>query len=146
MTGSGFDLSPSEYEGGAKNIMPQCITIMSISMANSVCSSFDDNTKNFTVSSLLLSYLPIYIQYSYHIQSLRHLTYSLEGRVDHCNEYWPMQGNTEQQLHTKFQMELILQEDHEIVLILFNFCHFLLPQIHISVSEFFLICAQHIYD
>jgi hypothetical protein len=77
-----------------------------------------------SVTSLLPSYLPIYIKYSYRIQFFRHLTYSLEGRVDHYNEYWPMQGNTEQQLYTKFQMELILQEDHEIVLILFKFCHF----------------------
>jgi len=120
--------------------MSQCIKIMSIAMV--VCSNFDDSTKNFTVASLLPFYLLIYIKYSYSIQSLKHLTYSLEGRVDHCNEYWPMQGNTEQQV----PMELILQEDHEIVLILFNFCHFLLPQIHISISKFFLICAQRIYD
>jgi hypothetical protein len=125
--------------------MPQCIT-MSISMASSVCSNFDDSTKNVTVTSLLLYYLSIYVKYSYRIQSFRHLTYSSEGRVDHCNEYWLMQGNTEQQLYTKYQMELILQEDHEIVSILFNFCHFLLPQIYISTSKFFLICAQCIYD
>jgi hypothetical protein len=76
--------------------MPQCIKIMSISMV--VCRNFDDITKNFTVASLLPFYLLIYIKYSYCIQSFRHLTYYLEGRVGHCNEYWPMHGNTDQQV------------------------------------------------